>query len=80
MKKISYEKAAERFQIQGRGDIILCEDGYNGWKEKSKFWDKIIKDWFWAIPKNVYVQKSCHPERSIENRKNTNIEKYGNNC
>lgn len=80
MKKISYEKALERFQLQGRTDIVLCEDEYNGWKEKSKFWDKIVKDWFWAIPKNVYVQKSCHPARSVENRKNTNIEKYGNNC
>lgn len=80
MKKVTYEKAKSRFIEQGRTDISLCEDGYNGWKEKSKFWDAIVQDWFWAIPKNVFVQKSVHPKRAIENRKNTNIEKYGNNC
>ncbi len=80
MKKITYEKAKNRFLEQGRTDITLCEDDYNGWKEKSKFWDEIIKDWFWAIPKNVFMQKSTHPKRAMENRKSTNIEKYGSTC
>lgn len=80
MKKITYEEAKNRFLNQGRTDIFLCEDGYNGWKEQSKFWDEIVQDWFLAIPKNVFVQKSAHPKRAVTNRKNTNITKYGNSC
>jgi len=80
MKKITYEVANERFVSQGRVDIELCEDGFEGWKKKSKFFDKVIGEYFWSIPKNVFVTKSAHTKRAMEKRKQTNIKKYGNAC
>lgn len=78
MKKISYEEAKKRFLDQGRQDIELIETGYVSWKCISLFFDKVHGDYFKSIPKNVYVQRSCHPSRSIDNRKKTNMMKYGN--
>lgn len=79
-KKLTFKIAEKRFIEQGREDIFLCEDGFSGWKKKSKFFDKIIDDFFWSIPKNVYTVKSSHPRRTAENRRKTNIERYGNTC
>jgi len=80
MKKISFQEAQKRFKEQGRTDIQICEEGFNGWKKKSKFWDNIEKDYFWAIPRNVFQQKSSHPKRAQRQREQTNIKKYGNIC
>lgn len=80
MKKISYQEAKKRFEDQGRADLELVEQGYVSWKSIALFYDKVYHDYFEAIPKNVYFQKSCHPKRAIENRKQTNIDRYGNAC
>lgn len=80
MKKISYQEAKKRFEDQGRCDLDLIEQEYVSWNVIALFFDKICNDYFKAIPKNVYVQKSCHPKRAAENRKQTNIDRYGNTC
>lgn len=80
MKKISYQEAKKRFEDQGRADLELVEQGYVSWKSIALFYDKVYHDYFEAVPKNVYFQKSCHPKRAIENRKQTNIDRYGNAC
>lgn len=80
MKQISYEQAAKRFLDQGRSDLELIEKEYVSWRQQALFFDKIYRDYFTAIPKNVYIQKSNHPKRGVENRKQTNIAKYGNAC
>ena len=80
MKRISYEEAKKRFKEQGRSDLELIEEKYVSWKENALFFDKVYNEYFTAIPKNVYVQRSCHPKRALENRKQTNIDRYGNVC
>jgi len=80
MKKISYEEAKKRFEAQGRIDLELVEEKYVSWKENALFFDKVYNEYFISIPKNVYVQRSCHPKRALENRKQTNIDRYGNVC
>ena len=80
MKKISYEEAKKRFEDQGRTDLDLIEAEYASWKMPALFFDKVYNDYFRAIPKNVYIQNSCHPKRSVENRKQTNLDRYGNAC
>lgn len=80
MKKKTYKEALEQFQQQGRNDILLLEEDYKCWREKAKFLDLIINEVFEAIPKSVFYQKSCHPKRAKEIRKQTNLEKYGNIC
>lgn len=72
----TFQIANELFIKQGRTDIQLCEDGYNGWCKKSKFFDLIVKEYFLAIPRNVYWTKSS-PKRKTENTKNTLIKKHG---
>ena len=74
---ISYKEAYERFVIQGRTDIQLCEEEYNGWKKKSKFFDNIENDFFWAVVSNVYKLKIVHPNRRKEKTKQTFLLKYG---
>lgn len=78
MKKLSFIAAAGRFKNQGRSDIVLLEPGYVSWRRKATFHDLVINDTFIATPKNVYVQKSCHPKRSADNRASTNLNKFGN--
>jgi len=78
-KKITFQVASEKFLLT-RNDIFICEDGFVGWKKKSKFFDKIVNDYFYSIPYRVYVDKTVHPKRRQEKRKNTNLKKYGNAC
>ena len=80
MKRISYEEAKKRFEEQGRSDLELIEEKYVSWKQDALFFDKVYNEYFTAIPKNVYSQRSCHPKRAVENRKQTNIDRYGNTC
>lgn len=80
MKKISFKEAEKRFIDQGRSDLKLIEAEYVSWRQQALFFDNIYGDYFTAIPKNVYKQKSNHPKRALENRRKTNIEKYGNAC
>jgi hypothetical protein len=77
MKKLTYEEAKQKFIDQGRNDIVLLESGYVRWKANAVFFDNIVNEEFIAIPHNVYVQRSCHPKRSIEKRKNTCLRLYG---
>jgi len=79
-EKLTFEVVKKRFDEQGRLDIELCEDGFVGWKHKCKFYDAIQGEFFFAVPKSVFSQMSCHPKRAIDNRSKTNIEKYGNVC
>lgn len=65
---IKFNKARQRFIDRGRNDIELCEEGYQGWSTKSKFYDKIEKDYFWAIPYNVLANKSVHPNRLLKEK------------
>jgi hypothetical protein len=76
-RNITFQEANQRFIDQGRNDIQLCEDGYEGWNKKSKFYDLIEKDYFYSIPVNVFRQKSCHPVRSKEKYKQSMLETYG---
>lgn len=80
MKKILYLEARKRFEDQGRSDLELIEKEYVSWNVVGLFFDKVYNDYFKAIPKNVYVQNSCHPKRALENRKQTNVDRYGNAC
>jgi len=75
-KKISFQEAQKKFEEQGRTDIRLCKDGYNGWSNKSKFFDLILNQEFWSIPQSVFANNSS-PLRATENRKQTNLERYG---
>jgi hypothetical protein len=68
-----FNKAKQRFVDQGRNDIELCEDEYQSWSTKCKFYDKIEQDYFWAIPYNVLTNKSMHPKRLLK-EKTINIE------
>lgn len=78
MKKKTYKEALLQFQQQGRNDILLLEEGYECWRKKAKFLDLVINEIFFAIPKSVFYQRSCHPDRAKQNRKQTNLKKYGN--
>ena len=81
MKKLNYSEAKQKFIDQGRNDIELVEGDYRSWKrERAAFLDKVVGEIFWAFPFNVYNQRSSHPLRAMEQRKATNIEKYGNVC
>jgi len=80
MKKINYTEAKQKFIDQGRGDVELLEKNYKSWKTKTAFLDKVVGEIFWACPCNVYNQQSSHPKRSLEQRKQTCLEKYGNEC
>ena len=67
-KKITFQEALERFK--DRNDIVLCEDGWNGWSNKSKFYDKVLKKEWWVIPNDVFCRKTASAER--KNGKNSN--------
>lgn len=78
MKKINYVEAKQKFIEQGRDDIELLEEGYVSWKRADAvFLDKVIGEIFYAEAHNVYAQRSSHPKRIQEQRKQTCIEKYG---
>lgn len=77
MKKLDYKMAAARFEEQGRTDIRLLEEGYVSWKRDANFLDLICGEVFRSTPRNVYHQRSCHPKRAMEQRRQTCIEKYG---
>lgn len=80
MQKLTYAAAKQKFIDQGRVDIELLEKGYVRWKDKAVFLDCTLGEEFMAIPSNVYAQKSFHPKRSMEKRKQTCLEVYGNAC
>ena len=80
MRQITFAIACERFLLQGRNDIELIEEYYFSWKKNARFYDKVVGETFDAIPKNVYAQKSSHPKRSVDQRKQTNLARYGNTC
>jgi hypothetical protein len=65
MKQISYEQAAKRFLDQGRSDLELIEKEYVSWRQQALFFDKIYRDYFTAIPKNVYIQKSNDADQRL---------------
>jgi hypothetical protein len=69
VKTFKFFDALEKFKQQGRKDIEICEDGYNGWCKKSKFYDLIVGDFWWARPEKVYFEKSSHPKRHGKNTK-----------
>lgn len=77
MKKLTYEQARQKFATQGRNDITLLESGYVRWKTNAVFFDNVVGEEFIAIPHNVYVQRSCHPKRAVEKRKNTCLRLFG---
>jgi len=72
---IDYQTAKKR--LEHRKDIILCEKEYVGWSKKALFFDFIKNKYFEAIPRNIVKYNSAHPDRGMEKRKQTNIEKYG---
>lgn len=78
MKKKTYEEAKKCFENQGRADILLLEEEYESWRKKATFLDLVTGEKFSAIPKMVFYQKSAGPKRAKEQRKKTNMEKYGN--
>jgi len=61
---VSFKKAKGRFV--DRTDIELIE--YNGWSKESKFFDKVVQDYFLARTDNVYYQKTVHPKRRHNNK------------
>lgn len=79
-KKLTYKEIKKRFIEQGRPDIEICEDGFEGWKKKSKFFDKVTQSYFFSVPKRVYDFEGVHPIRAKERKKQTNLLKYGNAC
>ena len=80
MKKISYLEAVKKFEEQGRKDIVLLEEGYVSWKQAALFYDNVAGEQFKSVPKRVYDTGVCHPKRSMERRKQTNLSRYGNAC
>jgi len=76
-ERITFEVAKKRFEEQGRTDISLCEEGYVGWKKKSKFYDLIIQDYFWSIPHDVLRHNIVHPNRRMKKKIETNLKKFG---
>jgi hypothetical protein len=62
-KGISFKQAKERFDKQGREDIEICEDGYKGWMNKSKFYDKVAKKFFYQEPHYVLSHRCKHKSR-----------------
>lgn len=74
---LTFEQANKKFIEQGRNDIELCEDEYNGWTKKSKLFDKVVKKYFYAVPKQVYFTKSGHMDRKLDKYKGTCLKKYG---
>ena len=74
-KPVTFEEALERFA--DRDDIILCEDGWNGWKVKSKFFDKILNEEWWAVPHSVHQGNRVPLKRKGDKAKKTNLKKYG---
>lgn len=79
-KKFLFKEIKEKFIEQGRIDIEICEDGFEGWKKKSKFYDKVVKKYFFSVPKRVFEKNGVHPERSKQRKRQTNLKKYGNVC
>lgn len=66
--RITFQEAAKRFE--SRDDIELCEDGYVTWTRKAKFYDHVVKDYFWAVPDSVfYGNYRGHPDRKSKNTK-----------
>lgn len=61
-KKISFKEAQKKFK--DRTDIVLLEDGYCGWKEKSKFLDLILNQEFWSVPYKIWKYKSSPLRKS----------------
>jgi hypothetical protein len=61
-KKISFKEAQKKFK--NRTDIVLLEDGYCGWKEKSKFLDLILNQKFWSVPYKIWKYKSSPLRKS----------------
>lgn len=80
MRKISFEEARNKFIEKGRTDIELLEEGYTSFRNKAKFLDLLSGEVFEAIAKSVYYQDSSSPTRAKEERKQTNLKKYGNVC
>lgn len=72
---ISFTEASIKFST--RKDIEICEDGYSGWCKKSKFFDKVVGEYWYSVPKSVHANNSVHPKRRNEKRKKTSLKKYG---
>lgn len=48
IKRLTFEDIQARFTEQGRADIEICKEGFEGWKKKSKFFDKVQGEYFWS--------------------------------
>ena len=70
--KITFEAACKRFVDKNKEDVELCEEEYVSWITKSKFYDKIEKDYFWSIPRDVLKNNSGHPKRRHKKRSKSN--------
>lgn len=75
-KKITFEEVQQRIESV-RDDVSLCEEGFFGYKKKSKAYDHIEKDYFWAVPYKIFKEGVSHPNRRTDKRKKTNLERYG---
>ena len=69
-KKINYEEAAKRFE-EFHNEVEIVENTFVSWTKKAKFFDKIVQDYFESIPKDVFKNKSIHPDRRKEKKLNT---------
>lgn len=74
-QKVGFEESKKRFE--GRPDILLCEDGFNGWKKKSKFLDLVINEYFYSVPSDVLRLNTVHPKRRMTKKKTSSLTKFG---
>jgi len=77
IKRLTFEDIKKRFIDQGRTDIEICEDDFQGWKKKSKFFDKVQGEYFWSIPYRVWKEEIVHPKRVAKKREETLLKRYG---
>ena len=79
MKKLTLIEVKARIE-ELRPDVEISVESYRGWKQTCLFYDKVEKDWFESTPCRVVTKGVMHPRRSVEQRKKTNLERYGTEC
>ena len=78
-KKLTKQEIFDRISST-RKDIKICEETFVGWKHTCTFFDIVANDNFLSTPQRVVEKGVCHPKRALEQRKKTNLQKYGNVC
>jgi hypothetical protein len=78
-KRLSIEDIKKRlYDIHG-DTLTLDESTYINTHAKCRLIDKEHGEW-WATLHNIFLHKQSHPKRAVENRKQTNLKKYGHGC